>query len=172
MLVDEIFSLQRKTQLIRRGTLTILRNIVQTFFGDIMNRRIVEKAKNLISAKQIATYAGILRDVLWPNGCQGNNNNASTEEQQQQPSRDKAMKLRTRVLCRAAMFGSVAEELASYLGAETTREGVQRVFDLLQEPCLNRRLVHCLLEGVVRLLLPDYAPQLNEIYAQDNRRSV
>ncbi|VDK39869.1 unnamed protein product [Taenia asiatica] len=43
MLVDEVFSLQRKTQLFRRGALTILRNIVQTFFGDIMNRRIVEK---------------------------------------------------------------------------------------------------------------------------------
>lgn len=43
MLVDEVFNLQRKTQLFRRGTLAILRNIVQTFFGDIMNRRIVEK---------------------------------------------------------------------------------------------------------------------------------
>ncbi|VDN99806.1 unnamed protein product [Rodentolepis nana] len=63
-----------------------------------------------------------------------------------------------------------AEELASYLGQETTREGVQRVFDLLQQPCLNRRLVHCLLEGVIRLLLADQTTRLNEIYAQDYSR--
>nr|CDS24536.1 sorting nexin 13 [Echinococcus granulosus] len=171
MLVDEVFSLQRKTQLFRRGALTILRNIVQTFFGDIMNRRIVEKAKHLISAKKIATYAEMFRDVVWPNGSQvnGRSGNGDTEEP---PIRDEAMKLRTRVLCRAVMFGSVAEELASYLGVETTREGVQRVFDLLQQPCLNRRLVHCLLEGVTRLLLPEYADQLNDIYAQDNCRST
>ncbi|KAL5962889.1 Sorting nexin-13, partial [Taenia solium] len=49
MLVDEVFSLQRKTQLFRRGALTILRNIVQTFFGDIMNRRIVEKLRTPVN---------------------------------------------------------------------------------------------------------------------------
>lgn len=48
MLVDEVFSLQRKTQLFRRGALTILRNIAQTFFGDIMNRRIVEKVCQIV----------------------------------------------------------------------------------------------------------------------------
>ncbi|VUZ42356.1 unnamed protein product [Hymenolepis diminuta] len=172
MLVDEVFNLQRKTQLFRRGTLAILRNIVQTFFGDIMNRRIVEKAKNLISAKQMATYAGILRDVLWPNGSQVQTNGGMSKSATPENSsvRDEAMKLRTRVLCRAVMFGSVAEELASYLGQETTREGVQRVFDLLQQPCLNRRLVHCLLEAITRLLLADQTAQLNEIYAQDYSR--
>ncbi|KAL5103542.1 Sorting nexin-13 [Taenia crassiceps] len=171
MLVDEVFSLQRKTQLFRRGALTILRNIVQTFFGDIMNRRIVEKAKHLISAKQMAIYAEMFRDVLWPHGSQAHGHSGNGDKVEP-PTRDVAMKLRTRVLCRAVIFGSVAEELASYLGVETTREGVQRLFDLLQQPCLNRRLVHCLFEGVTRLLLPEYADQLNDIYAQDNRRSA
>uniref|UniRef100_A0A0R3TEG8 Nexin_C domain-containing protein n=1 Tax=Rodentolepis nana TaxID=102285 RepID=A0A0R3TEG8_RODNA len=115
MLVDEVFSLQGKTQLFRRGTLAILRNIVQTFFGDIMNRRIVEKAKNLISAKQMATYAGILRDVLWPNGSQVQANGVSQDGAQEScPLRDEAMKLRTRVLCRAVMFGSVAGAFLYY----------------------------------------------------------
>uniref|UniRef100_A0A5K3ELA2 PX domain-containing protein n=1 Tax=Mesocestoides corti TaxID=53468 RepID=A0A5K3ELA2_MESCO len=175
MLVDEVFNLQRKTQLFRRGTLTILRNIVQTFFGDIMNRKIIEKAKHLISAKQIAVYTGMLCDVLWPNGprAESAGENPAKEGSASSPTsstRNEAMKLRTRILCRAVMFGSVAEELASYLGIETTREGVQRVFDLLQQPHLNRRLVHCLLEGIIRLALSDYTTQLNEIYAQDNRR--
>ncbi|KAL5962890.1 Sorting nexin-13, partial [Taenia solium] len=128
-------------------------------------------AKHLISAKQMAIYAEMFRDVIWPNGSQAHGHSGSGNTEQS-PIRDEAMKLRTRVLCRAVMFGSVAEELASYLGVETTREGVQRLFDLLQQPCLNRRLVHCLLEGVTRLLLPEYADQLNDIYAQDNPQDI
>lgn len=58
----------------------------------------------------MATYAGMLRDILWPNGSQfqpngGSSKGASGEEQ---PARDEPMKLRTRVLCRAVIFGSVA----------------------------------------------------------------
>lgn len=64
----------------------------------------------MISAKQIAAYAGMLRDVLWPNvspiqpySVASKNGNA-----EETAIRDDAMKLRTRVLCRAAMFGSIA----------------------------------------------------------------
>lgn len=68
------------------------------------------QAKNLISAKQMATYAGILRDVLWPNGSQVQTNGGMSKSATPENSsvRDEAMKLRTRVLCRAVMFGSVA----------------------------------------------------------------
>ena len=41
------------------------------------------------------------------------------------------------------------------LGSETARRGVFLVFDLVQSPVLNRRLLYVLLEGVLELLLPD-----------------
>ncbi len=52
----------------------------------------------------MATYAEMLRKALWPNGPKS----ASTGEEAAQPTRDEAMKLRTRVLCRTVMLGSVA----------------------------------------------------------------
>lgn len=169
-LVDEVFSLKKKTQPFRRGTFNILRNILHTFFGDIMNRKLIEKAKNLISAKAIAGYAGLLRDVIWPNGW--NTVGSPPFDAAVPPNginqRDDEMKLRTRVLCRGVMLGSVAEELAQYLGIDVTRDGVQRVFNLMQEPCLNRRLVHILLEKILRKILSDHTHQLNEIVLEDN----
>ncbi|VDL96512.1 unnamed protein product [Schistocephalus solidus] len=162
VLVDEVFGLQKKNTIFRRGILSILHNIVQTFFGDIVNRKIIEKANFLISAGQMAIYAAMLRDVLWPDtsGCASRTDATANV-------RDAATKLRTRVLCRTAMLGSVSEELAQYLGSETTREGVQRVFTLLQQRCLNRRLVYRLFEGVLLLVLSDHTDQLNEIYNED-----
>lgn len=53
----------------------------------------------------MAMYAGMLRDALWPNGPKFK---ATTITEV--PVRDDAMKLRTRVLCRAVMLGSVAGE--------------------------------------------------------------
>ncbi|VDN11507.1 unnamed protein product [Dibothriocephalus latus] len=96
-MVDEVFGLQKKNTIFRRGILAILHNIVQTFFGDIVNRKIIDKANFLISAGQMATYAAMLRDVLWPNPADASAN-----------VRDAATKLRTRVLCRTAMLGSVS----------------------------------------------------------------
>lgn len=73
----------------------------------------------MISAKQLAWYATMLRDVLWPHGSwqqrggsRSSSAAAASSEQATKPgeTRDDAMKLRTRVLCRAVMFGSVAGE--------------------------------------------------------------
>ncbi|VEL14001.1 unnamed protein product [Protopolystoma xenopodis] len=55
--------------------------------------------------------------------------------------------------------------MSQFLGSETTRRGVRRVFGLLQEQCLNRRLVHALLEAGVRQLLPQHQVQLDQLFA-------
>lgn len=57
----------------------------------------------------MAIYAEIFRDILWPNGSQARGH-LGTGDTEEPPTRDEAMKLRTRVLCRAVMFGSVAGE--------------------------------------------------------------
>lgn len=40
------------------------------------------------------------------------------------------------------------------IGNETTRQGVFRVFELFQQPVLNRRLVYVLLEDLVSTMFP------------------
>lgn len=40
------------------------------------------------------------------------------------------------------------------IGSETTRQGVLRVFELFQNPCLNKRLLYVVLEGLIDTLFP------------------
>ncbi|KAG9345143.1 hypothetical protein JZ751_009686 [Albula glossodonta] len=46
------------------------------------------------------------------------------------------------------------DELKHIIGAETTRKGILRVFEMFQHQPLNRRLVYVLLEGLLETMFP------------------
>ncbi|CAH8537861.1 unnamed protein product [Dicrocoelium dendriticum] len=142
LLVDEMFGLRQKSHLSRDTNFMILRKIFQAFFGLRVNKMIIAKANELTSPHRLAEFLAYLRDFIWPPAD-------TAERTRQLPERDNEMKLRTRVLCRTMLLGSVSEDLAQFLGNETTRRGVSRVFRLLQYEPLNRRLVYCVLEAVL-----------------------
>ena len=94
------------------------------------------------------------------------------------PSRDEATKMRTRVAAKMSLLslfsGRVSvsfiyllylviylpfvfyqDEIKHLIGSETTREGVLRIFELLQNPILNRRLLFVIFEGVIDTLFPE-----------------
>lgn len=48
----------------------------------------------------------------------------------------------------------ISDELRHFLGSDTVRIGVTRVFDMFQYRSLNRRLVYVILEGVIETLFP------------------
>uniref|UniRef100_A0A183B920 Nexin_C domain-containing protein n=1 Tax=Echinostoma caproni TaxID=27848 RepID=A0A183B920_9TREM len=90
----------------------------------------------------LAEFVAYLRDSVWPP-------TDPTQPTTQPGERAMETKMRTRVLCRTMLLGSVSEDLAQFLGNETTRRGVLRVFRLLQEERFNRRFVHFLLEAIL-----------------------
>lgn len=64
------------------------------------------------------------------------------------------MKNRTRVAAKVALLSCLSDELKHIIGSETTRGGLLRVFELFQQPVLNRRLLYVLLEGIIETLFP------------------
>lgn len=48
------------------------------------------------------------------------------------------------------------DELKHILGAETTRKGILRVFEMFQHTQLNKRMVYVFLEGFLETLFPLY----------------
>jgi sorting nexin-13 len=50
-----------------------------------------------------------------------------------------------------------SDEMKHLIGSETTRQGVLRVFELFQNPCLNRRLAYVVLENLVHELFPQHS---------------
>ncbi|TGZ57824.1 hypothetical protein CRM22_009871 [Opisthorchis felineus] len=142
LLVDEIFNLHQKNHLSREGNFVILRKIFHPLFGPRVNKMIISKVREYTSANQIAELLAYLRDSVWPP-------TDPTQPPKQPLERSREIKLRTRVLCRTMLLGSLSEELAQFLGHETTRRGAARVFRLLQQESLNRRFVHHLLQSII-----------------------
>ncbi|CAH0557190.1 unnamed protein product [Brassicogethes aeneus] len=145
LLMDEVFDLKSRNQWLRRRIVTLLRQIVRTMFGDIVNRRILDYVSYITSPKNVAHYLYVFKQSFWPNG-------APCEKK---PERDDDVKIRTRVAAKVALLSCSSDELKHIIGSETTRRGLLTIFELFQRPILNRRLVYVLLEGVLCTLFPD-----------------
>mgnify|MGYP002716471289 FL=1 len=65
LLMDEVFDLKSRNQWLRRRIVTILRQIVRTMFGDIVNKKIVEFVAVLTCPEQVSSYL----DTLKVNKC-------------------------------------------------------------------------------------------------------
>ncbi|XP_076638982.1 sorting nexin-13 isoform X1 [Colletes latitarsis] len=144
LLMDEIFDLKVRNQWLRRRIITLLRQIIRTMFGDIVNRRIVEYVSLLTSPAKVAGYLKMFKNSFWPNGVKA----------EKKPPRDTEIKNRTRVAAKVALLSCLSDELKHIIGSETTRRGLLRVFELFQRPVLNRRLLYVLLEGIIETLFP------------------
>ncbi|CAG9855944.1 unnamed protein product [Phyllotreta striolata] len=145
LMMDEVFDLKSRNQWLRRRIVTLLRQIVRTMFGDIVNRRILEYVSFITSPKNVAHYLYIFKHSFWPNGMK---NDKKSE-------RDDNTKYRTRIAAKVALLSCLSDELKHIIGSETTRRGLLTIFDLFQRPILNRRLLYVLLEGVLCNLFPD-----------------
>ncbi|XP_052248874.1 sorting nexin-13-like [Dreissena polymorpha] len=145
LLMDEVFDLRHKNQWLRRQIARVLKQLIKAILGDRMNKKIVEHVDFMTSAEQVAEYIKAFRDTFWPEGVLA----------EPRAARDNNIKMRTRVVCKAKMLGSIPDELRHFLGSDTVRIGTSRVFDMFQYRSLNRRLVYVILEGVIETLFPE-----------------
>ncbi|XP_028146274.2 sorting nexin-13 isoform X1 [Diabrotica virgifera virgifera] len=161
LLMDEVFDLKSRNQWLRRRIVTLLRQIVRTMFGDIVNRRILEYVSFITSPKNVAQYLYIFKHSFWPNGMRND----------RRAERDEGIKSRTRVAAKIALISCLSDELKHIIGSETTRRGLLTIFDLFQRPILNRRLLYVLLEGILSTLFPekDMNKLFIKLYSKSNK---
>ncbi|XP_045168136.1 sorting nexin-13-like isoform X2 [Mercenaria mercenaria] len=164
LLMDEVFDLRQKNQWLRRQIVRVLKQLIKSILGDRMNKKIVEHVDWMTSAEQVAEYIKAFRDSFWPEGVLS----------EPRPDRDHNSKMRTRVVCRAKMLGSIPDELRHFLGSDTARIGVTRVFDMFQYRSLNRRLVYVVLEGIIETLFPQnkFKELFRKLHSQSDRLKV
>ncbi|XP_021323915.1 sorting nexin-13 isoform X3 [Danio rerio] len=153
LLMDEVFDLKDRNQWLRRNIKNLLQQLIKATYGDTINRKIVDHVDNMTSPEQVSDYVKRFRDSYWPNGIL-----AETP-----PRRDKNLRMRTRVAAKTTLLGIMPDELKHIIGADTTRKGILRVFEMFQHQPLNRRLVYVFLEGFLETLFPQYKfPELFE----------
>ncbi|XP_077347396.1 sorting nexin-13 isoform X3 [Lithobates pipiens] len=142
LLMDEVFDLKERNQWLRRQITSLLQQLIRATYGDTINRKIVDHVESMTSPDQVADYVKHFRDSFWPNGIL-----AETATR-----RDRSIRMRTRVAGKTNLLGIMPDELKHIIGAETTRKGILRVFEMFQHTQLNRRLVYVFLEGFLETL--------------------
>ncbi|KAF5282763.1 hypothetical protein FQR65_LT02760 [Abscondita terminalis] len=145
LLMDEVFDLKSRNQWLRRRIVTLLRQIVRTMFGDIVNRRILDYVSYITSPKNVAQYLHTFKHSFWPHGVKA----------EKPTERDESTYYRTRIAAKVALLSWLSDELKHIIGSETTRRGLLTIFELFQRPVLNRRLLYVLLEGILTSLFPE-----------------
>ncbi|XP_054846844.1 sorting nexin-13 isoform X6 [Eublepharis macularius] len=146
LLMDEVFDLKERNQWLRRNIKNLLQQLIRAMHGDTLNKKIVDHVDWMTSPEQVADAVKRLRDALWPNGILA----------EAVPRRDKAIRMRTRIAGKTKLLGIMPDELKHILGAETTRKGILRVFEMFQHSQLNKRMVYVFLEGFLETLFPMY----------------
>jgi len=161
LLMDEIFDLRERNQWLRRQIVFVLRQIIKNLLGDIVNRRIIDFYTHLTSPSMLGALTKSIRESLWPEGFP-----AETA-----PPRDETTKMRTRVGAKVALFASLPDELRRVIGSETSRAGLLVLFDMLQRPVLNKRLVIVALEGFLSTLFDghDFPSLFARLHARSPR---
>ncbi|RXN13290.1 sorting nexin-13 isoform X1 [Labeo rohita] len=148
-----------RNQWLRRNIKNLLQQLIKATYGDTINRKIVDHVDSMTSPEQVSDYVKRFRDSYWPNGIL-----AETP-----PRRDKSLRMRTRVAAKTTLLGIMPDELKHIIGAETTRKGILRVFDMFQYQPLNRRLAYVFLEGFLETLFPQY--KFPELFVKLHSRS-
>uniref|UniRef100_A0AAZ3P2X2 Sorting nexin 13 n=1 Tax=Oncorhynchus tshawytscha TaxID=74940 RepID=A0AAZ3P2X2_ONCTS len=148
LLMDEVFDLKERNQWLRRNIKNLLQQLIRATYGDTINR-------SLIISGDRHTHT----DSYWPNGILA----------ESPPRRDKNIRMRTRVAAKTNLLGIMPDELKHIIGADTTRKGILRVFDMFQHGPMNRRLVYVLLEGFLETMFPQY--KFPELFVKLHSRS-
>ncbi|XP_062979706.1 sorting nexin-13 isoform X3 [Elgaria multicarinata webbii] len=144
LLMDEIFDLKERNQWLRRNIKNLLQQLIRAMHGYTINKKIVDHVDWMTSPEQVADTVKRFRDAFWPNGILA----------EAVPRRDNAIRMRTRIAGKTKLLGIMPDELKHILGAETTRKGILRVFEMFQHTQLNKRMVYVFLEGFLETLFP------------------
>ncbi|XP_059568471.1 sorting nexin-13 isoform X3 [Myotis daubentonii] len=160
LLMDEVFDLKERNQWLRRNIKNLLQQLIRATYGDTINRKIVDHVDWMTSPEQVADLVKRFRDAFWPNGILA----------EAVPCRDKAIRMRTRIAGKTKLLSIMPDELKHIIGAETTRKGILRVFEMFQHNQLNRRMVYVFLEGFLETLFPQY--KFRELFNKLHSRSV
>uniref|UniRef100_A0A8B9VF52 Sorting nexin-13 n=1 Tax=Anas zonorhyncha TaxID=75864 RepID=A0A8B9VF52_9AVES len=159
LLMDEVFDLKERNQWLRRNIKNLLQQLIRATYGDTINRKIVDHVDWMTSPEQVADAVKRFRDAFWPNGIL-----AETV-----PRRDKAIRMRTRVAGKTKLLEVMPDELKHIIGAETTRKGILRVFEMFQHTQLNKRMVYVFLERFLETLFPQN--KFHELFNKLHSRS-
>ena len=152
-LISEIFDLKGVFKWFRKSLMTF----VQLSFGGTISRQLQDTATYMVSEAMVVTYLNIFKNSMWSQGQL-----RPVAAPRSQAEREQAKEEARRMFMREA-----PRIMVKVVGPQTSAQGMEKIFESVQNKTLNKHLVYRVLEAVVRELIPELqdtraAMQLNQ----------
>ncbi|XP_048774013.1 sorting nexin-25-like [Ostrea edulis] len=140
-LVDEVFECHGMFKWLRRSFIMF----VEVTFGRSINRQLRETVDWVFSESMIIYYVTLFKNSMWPNG----------KLAESPPPKTDIQKLQTRLEAKEKFLNNIPDAVRTLLGEENGRRGAIKMFEVLQDPRLNKHLFYGLLEVFLLELYPE-----------------
>lgn len=137
-LISEVFDMRGVSKILRKSLMTF----VQLTYGRTITSYITSYIAWMTSDRMIIKYIKSLRQSLWPSSSAAVDSDLSEQEK----AKDRA---------KEALIHHIPDWLAQLVGTQSSKNGVAKVFDTLQEKTLNKMLLYDLVEIVMYNLFPE-----------------
>ena len=135
-LISEVFDMRGVSKILRKSLMTF----VQLTYGRTITSYITSYIAWMTSDRMIIKYIKSLRQALW-----------KTSESDILILSDEKVKERAK----ETLINHIPDWLAQLVGTQSSKNGVAKVFDTLQEKTLNKMLLYDLVEIVMYNLFPE-----------------
>ncbi|KAK7865189.1 hypothetical protein R5R35_012045 [Gryllus longicercus] len=140
-LLGEIFDLKGVFMWLRKTIITF----VQITYNKTISRQVRETVTGLFSEHMVYSYIQFIIKSWWIDG----------KLKAPPPQRTDEQKVKTRSEARDHFLANIPELLTNIVGQQASRRGATKVFDILQDPLLNKHLFYDLLEVVLHEIFPE-----------------
>ncbi|KAK7793796.1 hypothetical protein R5R35_013013 [Gryllus longicercus] len=118
---------------------------VQITYNKTISRQVRETVTGLFSEHMVYSYIQFIIKSWWIDG----------KLKAPPPQRTDEQKVKTRSEARDHFLANIPELLTNIVGQQASRRGATKVFDILQDPLLNKHLFYDLLEVVLHEIFPE-----------------
>lgn len=127
-LMGEIFDMRGVFKFLRRSLITF----VQITYGRTISRQIREIITWCFCESMLHYYLTLFIKSWWPGGELAANDSIRTREQ----------KIETAITARKMFVNNVPEVLTNLVGTQTAKRGALKVFEIVQNPRMNKQLFY------------------------------
>ncbi|KAK3651185.1 tRNA (guanine-N(7)-)-methyltransferase (tRNA(m7G46)-methyltransferase) [Elasticomyces elasticus] len=138
----ETFELSKGNSWLRGRTVVV---VLHQLLGGTIERKVRESAKNSLEDASLASYVGMLRDAMWPDG----------RPRPASVPRNTAEKMRTRKEA-GLILGALIPDLAgSVVGRTNAQAASRKIVAVVNNQRLNAHTVFTLIDEVIRIVFPE-----------------
>ncbi|XP_053729273.1 sorting nexin-19 [Synchiropus splendidus] len=127
-----------------------IQRTIRLLFGTLINRWLDVSVANLTCAGYWVTYLQVIQEAVWPGGVLPTLPPVERSLEHKERTKQQALHV---------LMGLLPDLISDLLGSEKYKISWQIVLDSLQDPFINKHLLHCIFDLLLESLIPELPEQ-------------